>query len=51
MLLQCVNASHLGFSYMACHVFFSVALPALHALQLSEAPEAWLVPTSQGTQM
>ena len=28
-----------------------VALPALHALQLSEAPEAWLVPTSQGTQM
>ncbi len=35
---------------MSCYVF-SVALPALHALQLSEAPEAWLVPTAQGTQI
>ena len=55
---ECLNFSHLfcprtvmfSLHVMSCSGF-SVALPALHNLQLSEAPEAWLVPTSQGTQI
>ena len=45
------SRTHVFFAHVMSRYGFSVALPALHALQLSEAPEAWLVPTSQGTQI
>jgi len=48
--LSCPEPMMIFLHVLSCYGF-SVAVPALHGLQLSEAPEAWLVPTSQGTQI